>query len=196
MLPHSPLHVKCLADTEERVESGHVKSIVVYVRETRLTNLFSNILIGVSMFFLVYVLKYIPTPVLDGLFLYLAVTALFGNQMFERILLFFMEKSAYPPNHYIRKVPEQKMHTFTLCQIVQLGILCAFGTYAYVNFKQFKKISAAMIILLILLAGFNTWAYAKMIFPVVLFSFLPIRRLLIPKIVEKKYLDVLDGDAH
>ena len=131
VLPHSPLHVKCLADTEERVESGHVKSIVVYVRETRLTNLFSNILIGVSMLFLVYVLKYIPTPVLDGLFLYLAVTALFGNQMFERILLFFMEKSAYPPNHYIRKVPEQKMHTFTLCQIVQLGILCAFGFNRY-----------------------------------------------------------------
>ena len=142
MLPHSPLHVKCLADTEERVESGHVKSIVVYVRETRLTNLFSNILIGVSMLFLVYVLKYIPTPVLDGLFLYLAVTALFGNQMFERILLFFMEKSAYPPNHYIRKVPEQKMHTFTLCQIVQLGILCAFGTYAYVNLNSKKKFSS------------------------------------------------------
>ena len=40
VLPHSPLHVKCLADTEEHVEAGHVKSIVVYVRETRLTNLF------------------------------------------------------------------------------------------------------------------------------------------------------------
>ena len=42
VLPHSPLHVKCLADTEEHVESGHVKSIVVYVRETRLTNIFSK----------------------------------------------------------------------------------------------------------------------------------------------------------
>ena len=46
VLPHSPLHVKCLADTEEHVESGHVKSIVVYVRETRLTNIFSKILQG------------------------------------------------------------------------------------------------------------------------------------------------------
>merc|ERR1712024_209636 len=124
----------------------------------KLKKYFSNILIGLSMLFMKYVLDYIPTPVLDGLFLYLAVTALYGNQMFERITLFFTEPSAYPPNSYIRKVPEQKMHTFTLCQIVQLGILCAFG--------------------------FNTWAYAKMIFPVVLFSFLPIRRLLIPKIVE------------
>jgi len=171
VLPHSPLHVKCLADTEEHVESGHVKSIVVYVRETRLTNLFSNILIGLSLLFLGYVLPFIPTPVLWGLFLYLAVTALYGNQMFERILLFFMEQSAYPPNHYIRKVPEKKMHMFTCCQIVQLGILCAFG--------------------------FNTWPYAKMIFPLVILAFLPIRQLIIPKLIEKKFLDVLDGgDCH
>ncbi len=35
VLPHSPLHVKCLADTEERVENGYVRSLVVRVRETR-----------------------------------------------------------------------------------------------------------------------------------------------------------------
>ena len=68
VLPHSPLHVKCLADTEEHVEAGHVKNIVVYVRETRLTNLFSNILIGLSLFFLTYALTIIPTAVLDGKF--------------------------------------------------------------------------------------------------------------------------------
>ena len=84
VLPHSPLHVRCLADTEERVENGYVRDIVVRVRETRLTNLFSNILIGISMLFLPYVLDYIPTPVLDGLFLYLALTALYGNQV-ERL---------------------------------------------------------------------------------------------------------------
>ena len=124
--------LQCLADTEERVEAGHVRSVVVRVRETRLTNLFSNILIGISMLFLKvkvainlyvrsllvrlkansrkillqsfslfnhlislyfqYVLDYIPTPVLDGLFLYLAVTALYGNQMFERITLLFTEQ--------------------------------------------------------------------------------------------------------
>ena len=78
---------------------------------------FSNILIGLSMLFMKYVLDYIPTPVLDGLFLYLAVTALYGNQMFERITLFFTEQSAYPPNHYIRRVPQRYVHTFTLLQV-------------------------------------------------------------------------------
>ena len=167
VLPHSPLHVKCLADTEERVENGHVRDIVVRVRETRLTNLFSNILIGLSMLFLTYVLDFIPTPVLDGLFLYLAVTALYGNQMFERISLFFMEQSAYPPNHYIRQVPQRKVHIFTACQCCQLLVLCVFG--------------------------FTPWPYIKMIFPVVILLFLPFRHKVIPMFIEKKYLDVLDG---
>lgn len=167
VLPHSPLHVKCLADTEERVEAGHVRSVVVRVRETRLTNLFSNILIGISMLFLKYVLDYIPTPVLDGLFLYLAVTALYGNQMFERITLLFTEQAAYPPNHYIRKVPQRKIHLFTGCQCIQLLVLCAFG--------------------------FAPTPYAKMIFPVVILFFLPVRHKIIPYLIEKKYLNVLDG---
>lgn len=72
-----------------------ISSRIVKVRETRLTGLFSHILIGLSMFLLPYPLAYIPTAVLDGLFLYMAVTALNGNQMFERITLLFMEQVNY-----------------------------------------------------------------------------------------------------
>ena len=46
VLPHSPLHVQCLADKETRVTNGYATSVVTHVRETRLTNIFSNILIG------------------------------------------------------------------------------------------------------------------------------------------------------
>lgn len=52
----------------------------------------SHFFIGLSLFLLPYPLAYIPTAVLDGLFLYMAVTALNGNQMFERITLLFMEQ--------------------------------------------------------------------------------------------------------
>jgi uncharacterized membrane protein len=38
------------------------------------------------------ILKHIPMPVLDGLFLYLALTSLDGNQFFERVTLFFTEQ--------------------------------------------------------------------------------------------------------
>ncbi|CAF4029568.1 unnamed protein product, partial [Rotaria sordida] len=90
-LPLSPLHVKVLADTEERVEQGHIQSVIVKVRETRLTALISHIFIGMSLL-MRHVLKGIPMPVLDGLFLYLALTSLDGNQFFERVTLFFTEQ--------------------------------------------------------------------------------------------------------
>lgn len=64
---------------------------IVRVRETRLTAIFSHILIGLSLFILNF-LSYIPTPVLYGLFLYVGVTALYGNQLFERIMLLITEQ--------------------------------------------------------------------------------------------------------
>lgn len=167
-LPHSPLHVRSLADVEERVDQGHVYEIIVKVRETRVTGLLSNILIGLSMFLLPYPLAYIPTAVLDGLFLYMAVTALNGNQMFERITLLFMEQAAYPPNHYIRRVPQRDIHQFTLLQVLQLVALCSFG--------------------------FAPWPYMKMMFPILLLLFLPVRHKLVPLVIENKYLAALDGD--
>jgi len=166
VLPHSPLHVQCLADKETRVTNGYAQDVVTHVRETRLTNLFSNILIGVTLTFLHYILPYIPKAVLDGLFLYMAVTALYGNQMFERFLLFFTEQAAYPPNHYIKRVPQRKIHLFTCLQLVDLAILCVFG--------------------------FMPWPYIKMIFPIVLALFLPIRHKIFPRFIEEKYLKHID----
>jgi sodium borate transporter 11 len=47
-LPHSPLHLRALADVEERVAQGHVHEVIMNVRETRLACLISHILILVS----------------------------------------------------------------------------------------------------------------------------------------------------
>ena len=136
------------------------------MRETRLTVILSHILIGVSILLLPYPLAYIPPAVLNGVFLYVAITGLGGNQLLERITLFFTEQSAYPPNHYIRRVPQRKIHQFTLCQLAQLMIMC--------------------------LVGFFPWPFMEMIFPVVLLSLLPIRHLIIPRLVEDRYLKTLD----
>ena len=74
VLPHSPLHVRALADIDEHVEEGHVYDIIVKVRETRVSNLVSNILIGVSVHLIprsvctiifiqsVYLSKYFQSP--------------------------------------------------------------------------------------------------------------------------------------
>ncbi|XP_061166083.1 solute carrier family 4 member 11-like isoform X1 [Saccostrea echinata] len=169
-LPHSPLHVRALADLEDRVDQGHVHQIVVHVRETRLTGIISHVMIGLSMLMLPYPLAYIPRPVLDGLFIYVAITALYGNQLFDRILLFFTEQSAYPPNHYIRRVPQRKVHLFTVLQLIQLLVLCVFG--------------------------FSPIPYMKMVFPVLLMLLMPIRHKITPRFFEPKFLKALDGHAH
>ena len=62
------------------------------VRETRLSGLISNLLIALSLLMLPTPLTLIPTMVLDGLFLFMAITALDGNQMFERALLLITEQ--------------------------------------------------------------------------------------------------------
>ena len=65
---------------------------VILARETRIPPILAHIGIGLSLLLLPLPLQYIPRAVLDGIFLYLALTALDSSQMFERIRLFFTEQ--------------------------------------------------------------------------------------------------------
>ncbi|XP_062965464.1 solute carrier family 4 member 11 isoform X1 [Cynocephalus volans] len=166
--PHSPLHVRALAFVEERVENGHIYETIVNVRETRLTALGASILVGLSLLLLPVPLQWIPKPVLYGLFLYIALTSLDGNQLFQRVALLLKEQTAYPPTHYIRRVPQRKIHYFTGLQVLQLLLLCAFGM--------------------------SSLPYMKMIFPLIMIAMIPIRYILLPRIIEAKYLDIMDAE--
>ncbi|XP_055361657.1 sodium bicarbonate transporter-like protein 11 isoform X4 [Betta splendens] len=90
--PHSTLHVRQLAFVEQRVEGGHLYETIVQVKETRLTSLAANIFIGVSLLLLPVPLQWIPKPVLYGLFLYIALTSIDGNQMCDRMALLLKEQ--------------------------------------------------------------------------------------------------------
>lgn len=92
VLPHSPLHVRSLADIEQRVEEGHVTEVIENVRENRVTGIVSHLLILTTLLLIPLPIAYIPRAVLNGLFLYMAVTSLEGLQIFERILLLFTEQ--------------------------------------------------------------------------------------------------------
>lgn len=62
------------------------------VKETRLTSLVANVLVGLSLLLLPFPLQWIPKPVLFGLFLYIALTSIDGNQLFERVALLLKEQ--------------------------------------------------------------------------------------------------------
>lgn len=69
-----------------------VASRIVSVKETRLTSLVANFLVGLSLLLLPFPLQWIPKPVLYGLFLYIALTSIDGNQLFERVALLLKEQ--------------------------------------------------------------------------------------------------------
>lgn len=60
-----------------------------------------------------------------------------------------LPQTSYPPTHYIRKVPQRKIHYFTFLQMMQLLVLCTFGMYPI--------------------------PYMKMIFPLLMILLIPIR---------------------
>lgn len=116
-------HVRSLATVEEVVSpSGETRERVVHVRENRVTGLTIHLLIGLSLLFLPQ-LKQIPMAVLYGLFLFMGIVSMSGNQLFERIGLWVKDPTLYPTTHYIRRVPNWTIHAFTALQVLCLGIL-------------------------------------------------------------------------
>uniref|UniRef100_A0A4X1UHL9 Anion exchange protein n=1 Tax=Sus scrofa TaxID=9823 RepID=A0A4X1UHL9_PIG len=92
------------------------------IREQRVTGLMIFILMGLSVF-MTSVLKFIPMPVLYGVFLYMGVSSLKGIQFFDRIKLFGMPAKHQPDLIYLRYVPLWKVHIFTVIQLTCLVLL-------------------------------------------------------------------------
>ncbi|XP_021113947.1 electrogenic sodium bicarbonate cotransporter 4 isoform X3 [Heterocephalus glaber] len=92
------------------------------VREQRVTGIIVFILTGISVF-LAPILKYIPMPVLYGVFLYMGVASLNGIQFWERCKLFLMPAKHQPDHAFLRHVPLRRIHLFTLVQILCLAVL-------------------------------------------------------------------------
>ncbi|XP_017567060.1 sodium-driven chloride bicarbonate exchanger-like isoform X1 [Pygocentrus nattereri] len=92
------------------------------IREQRLTGVLIFTLMGCSVF-MTSALKFIPMPVLYGVFLYMGVSSLKGIQFFDRIKLFGMPAKHQPDLIYLRYVPLWKVHVFTLVQLTCLVLL-------------------------------------------------------------------------
>jgi hypothetical protein len=120
---HSLNHVRSLADHKVSEVGGERKEVIVSVRENRISPLAIHVGIGASLLFLPIV-QLIPMSVLFGLFLYMGFTTLAGNEFFERFRLWLMDPRLYPKtHHFIGKVPNRVIHTFTAIQVATLAVL-------------------------------------------------------------------------
>jgi len=95
---------------------------VVGTVEQRLTGVSIHTLIGCCVLFAAprTLLAQVPLPVLMGLFMYLGTSSLPGNEMFERIIGVFKDKSIAPKERWSDKVPTNIVSLFTSIQVLCL----------------------------------------------------------------------------
>ncbi|MEC7566296.1 MAG: PTS sugar transporter subunit IIA [Planctomycetota bacterium] len=117
-------HVRSLATVEVQIDrSGHSHERVIHVRENRLTGFVIHLTIGIILLLMLDKLQFIPKSTLYGLFLFMGVVSMSGNQFFARASLWIRDPALYPSTHYMRRVPQSVIHIFTAFQAVCLGIL-------------------------------------------------------------------------
>lgn len=92
------------------------------VREQRVTGICVFLLTGLSVF-MAPILKFIPMPVLYGVFLYMGVASLNGVQFMDRLKLLLMPAKHQPDLIYLRHVPQRRIHLFTFIQALCLALL-------------------------------------------------------------------------
>ncbi len=116
-------HVRSLADHDVSEVNGERRETITSVRENRISPLAIHVGIGVSLLFLP-VVKTIPMSVLFGLFLYMGIASLAGNEFFERFRLRIMAPRLYPKSHhFMGTVPNREIHKFTGIQVISLAVL-------------------------------------------------------------------------
>ncbi len=111
-------HVRSLATVRHHARGEHIISVM----ENRLTPLVVHALIGGSLLLLT-LLREIPMSVVFGLFLYMGIASLRGNQFVDRLKLWFADPALYPPTHYVRRVSRPVLHSFTAIQVLCLSVL-------------------------------------------------------------------------
>ncbi|XP_076368685.1 sodium-driven chloride bicarbonate exchanger-like isoform X3 [Tachypleus tridentatus] len=136
-------HVNSLKMESETAAPGE-KPQFLGVREQRVTHILIFILVGLSVFFTT-VLKFIPMPVLFGVFLYMGVSALKGLQLFDRILILFMPQKYQPDLMFLRSVETLRVHLFTVVQLACLVTLWVI--------KSYKPTSIAFPLMLVVMIG-------------------------------------------
>ena len=116
-------HVISLTTYEVKQLPQGERKVPVKVVEQRGTNFLIHILIGLALF-LAPVLKFLPRAVLQGVFFYMGIASLTGNNLADRIFLWFIwEPKNYPQYKYIQKLPMKRVHLYTFVQMICLAIL-------------------------------------------------------------------------
>uniref|UniRef100_A0A915M2B9 Anion exchange protein n=2 Tax=Meloidogyne incognita group TaxID=654580 RepID=A0A915M2B9_MELJA len=161
----SVMHVESLKQYVDCIVPGESQKFLG-VKEQRLTAVFAHALIGCSVF-LTPLVKNVPVPVLTGIFFYMGVVSLLGQQFVQRLALLFMPVKYQPDYIWLRSVPIKRVHTFTCIQLLSIGSLLA------------MKYSSSML---------------SMMFPMMLILTVLLRMFLLQRLFTRRELKSLDDE--
>jgi hypothetical protein len=121
----SMTHLISLSTREQvKLADGNgMQTRVKNVIEGRTTHFIIHVLLLLSVA-LAPLLQMVPKAVLYGVFLFMGVGSMAGNQLFDRVeLLFIWNRKQHPSYNYVKNVSLKGIHTFTLFQLFCFGLV-------------------------------------------------------------------------
>mmetsp|Transcript_9549 Transcript_9549/g.28490 ORF Transcript_9549/g.28490 Transcript_9549/m.28490 type:complete len:694 (-) Transcript_9549:272-2353(-) len=134
LIPQAPLHCRALCTrTIETDKYGVKREVVTHCEEQRWSGLGQALLMFVALSAFT-VISWIPTGCLFGLLLYLGMSALHGNEIWERLLLIGVYAHKRPKIPVVRCVAWKTVQAWTFIQLACAVAIWAVGQYAHIGY--------------------------------------------------------------
>eukprot|EP00536_Pseudo-nitzschia_multiseries_P012002 jgi/Psemu1/244187/estExt_Genewise1.C_4370017 len=134
LIPQAPLHCRALCTRSIETDKYGVKrEVVTHCEEQRWSGLGQALLMFVALSAFT-VISWIPTGCLFGLLLYLGMSALHGNEIWERLLLIGVYAHKRPMIPVVRCVDWKTVQLWTFIQLGCAVAIWAVGQYASVGY--------------------------------------------------------------
>jgi hypothetical protein len=149
LIPQAPLHARALSSREFFVDEHGVKQErVTHVEEQRWSGLAQATLVFVALAAF-QVISWIPRGALQGVFFYLGMATLYGNEIWERFTLCWIIFKRRPRIPVVREVAWRTVQYWTAIQA-----LCSFAIFAVAQFADFGYVYPALLVLLVPLRSY------------------------------------------
>jgi len=149
-------HLISLTDFKEEKVGNTIMKKPDAVAEQRVTQLVIHVLILASAF-LSNVLKELPQAVLYGVFLFMGVSTIAGNALFDRMSLWLIwDTKKYPEFPFIKGIDTKKLHMYTFIQFLCLVVL-----YVLKSIKAIAVVFPFFLIVIAFVRMFLSKMYTK-----------------------------------
>ena len=157
LIPQAPLHARALCTRKYVVDDRGVKhEIVTHCEELRWSGLGQALLMFVALAAF-EVISWIPRGCLFGLFAYLGMGALHGNEIFERTIFCFMLAKKRPDIPIVRNVKWSTVQFYTLIQAA-----CGFAVFGV---GQFTSVGTSTIVYVLFCAIYSVLTTLSILLP-------------------------------